>query len=295
MARLIVSQCHRWEVFMWEEASEKRPLQPSGDTRDMTMVQEDAPLCLQEVLPEEIWDGAEQELTRPRLRRFHTSGTVKSNPFRLLRSALNLSELSLVLALRIPSQILPLTPIMHTGIRLLDVVWNSFHIIDHLSLPQLKTLGIAPLNFSKVVAFLRRSGCTLETLRIRNPRPLDARSTQILDATPHLKNLSLRWTMETVPGANNFDNHVSILDKLVVQEDQPILLPLLESLSIEIDESFRPQTLVRMLKLRNRQNKCQLLRNVEIRRRDEDFSLAGVKSYMSAHGKELSNVQISYL
>ncbi|KAK0441256.1 uncharacterized protein EV420DRAFT_1580501 [Desarmillaria tabescens] len=283
MARLIVSQCHRWEVFMWEEASEKRPLQPTGNTCDTTAVQENAPLCLQEVLPEEIWDGAEQDLTRPRLRRFHTSGTVKSNPFRLLRSC---SE---------SFRTFSVTPVVHTGIRLLDIVWNSFHIIDHLSLPRLKTLGIAPLNFSKVVAFLRRSGCTLETLRIRNPCPLDARSTRILDATPHLKNLSLRWTMETVPGANDVGNDVSILDNLVVQEDQPILLPSLESLSIEIDENFRPQALVRMLKLRNHQNKCQLLRNMEIRGRDEDFSLAGVKSYMSAHGKELSNIQISYL
>ncbi|KAK0244661.1 hypothetical protein EDD85DRAFT_207378 [Armillaria nabsnona] len=97
MARLIVSQCHRWEIFIWEEAPYRRAPVGTGDVRDT-----EAP-CRQELLPEEIWDGADAEhvLARPQLRQFHAGGTVKSNPFRLLQSAPNLTTLSL--GLDIPS------------------------------------------------------------------------------------------------------------------------------------------------------------------------------------------------
>ncbi|PBK95860.1 hypothetical protein ARMGADRAFT_1010768 [Armillaria gallica] len=302
MARLIVSQCHRWEIFIWEEAPYKRAPVATGDVRDTEAVEETAAPCQQELLPEEIWDGADAEhvLARPQLRQFHAGGTVKSNPFRLLQSAPNLTTLSL--RLDIPSHFLPATPIVHTRLRLLDVAWCASKLIDHLTLTQLEKFGVTLSSVSKVAAFLRRSGSTLEELYIRDPVPLGGHLSPILNTVPRLKRLSLRWASNVVPGPGYANNHVSILDKLsVVKEGQPVLLPSLQSLSMEIDESFQPQCLLRMLELRSRlsrcgNNNCQLLKNVELKGKSEEVSLARVKSYISARKKHLgSQVQISFL
>ncbi len=121
---------------------------------------------------------------------FHAGGPVKGNPFRLLQSAPNLTELSL--ALDIPSHILPTTPIMHAGIRLLDVARKAAKVIDHLTLPRLETFGITASTVSKVAAFLCRSRCTLEALYIRDPVPLGGHLSRILTTVPYLKSLSLQ-------------------------------------------------------------------------------------------------------
>ncbi|KAK0445848.1 hypothetical protein EV421DRAFT_296510 [Armillaria borealis] len=233
MARLIVSQCHRWEIFIWEEAPYKRAPVATGDIRDTETVEQTAAPCRQELLSEEVWDGADAEhvLDRPQLRQFHAGGTVKSNPFRLLQSAPNLTTLSL--GLDIPSHFLPATLIVHTRLRLLDVAWSASKFIDHLTLTQLEKFAITPLTVSKIVAFLRRSGSTLEELYIRDPVPLGGHLSPILNMVPRLKNLSLEWASDVVPGVGYADNRVSILDKLsVVKKGQPVLLPSLQSLSL---------------------------------------------------------------
>ncbi len=249
IARLIVSQSHRWELFVWEESPYKRA------PGDIETAEEDTAPCLQEILPEEIWDGAELDLPQPQLRLFHAGGTVKSNLFRLLQSAPSLTELSL--ALDIPPHILPSTPIMHTGIRLLDVARKAAKVIGHLTLPRLETFGITASTVSKVAAFLCRSRCTLEALYIRDPVPLGGHLSRILTTVPYLKSLSLQWTPDVVPGADHVNNHASILSKLsVVKDGRPVLLPSFQSLSIQIDESFSPRGLLRMLELRSRHSRC---------------------------------------
>ncbi len=56
-----------------------------------------------------------------------------------------------------------------------------------------------------------------------------------------------------------------------------------------------------MLDLRSRHsgcadNNCQLLKNVELEGKTEEVSLGAVKSYISAHEKELdSSIKISFL
>ncbi len=53
------------------------------------------------------------------------------------------------------------------------------------------------------------------------------------------------------------NNHASILSKLsVVKDGRPVLLPSFQSLSIQIDESFSPRGLLRMLELRSRHSRC---------------------------------------
>ncbi|PBK95892.1 hypothetical protein ARMGADRAFT_752448 [Armillaria gallica] len=302
MARLIVSQCHRWEIFVWEEALYTRATVATGDVRDTEAVENTAAPCRQELLPGEIWDGADAEhvLARPQLRQFHAGGTVKSNPFRLLQSAPNLTTLSL--GLDIPSHFLPATPIVHSRLRLLDVAWSASKFIDHLTLTQLEKFAVTPFGVSKVVAFLRRSGSTLEELYIRDPVPLGSHLSPILNTVPRLKRLSLEWASDVVPGPGYANNRVSVLDKFsVVKEGQPVLVPSLQSLSMEIDESFQPQRLLRMLELRSRpsicgKNNCQLLKNVELKGESEEVSLARVKSYILAREKHLGSwVQISFL
>ncbi len=191
---------------------------------------------------------------------------------------------------------------MHTRLRLLDVAWSASKFTDHLTLTQLQKFAVTPFSVSKVVAFLRRSGSTLEELYIRDPVPLGGHLSPILSTVPRLKSLSLEWASDVVPGPRYADNRVSILDKLsVVKEGQPVLLPSLQSLSMEIDESFQPQRLLRRLELRSRlsrcgKNNCQLLKNVELKGKSEEVSLARVKSYVSARKKHLgSQVKISFL
>ncbi|KAK0189531.1 hypothetical protein F5146DRAFT_1001786 [Armillaria mellea] len=288
---------------LWLNRSGDTPLRIYGEVGgDATVPHYEAMARLIEFLPDDIWDGADAEhvLARPQLRQFHAGGTVKSNPFRLLQSAPNLTTLSL--GLDIPSHFLPATLVVHTRLRLLDVTWSASNFIDHLTLTQLEKFAVTPSAVSKVVAFLSRSGSTLEALYIRDPVPLGGHLSPILNMVPSLKSLSLEWASDVVPGPGYADNHVSILDKLsVAKEGQPVLLPSLQYLSIEIDESFQPQHLLRMLQLRSRpsrcgENSCQLLKNVGLKGKNEEISLARVKSYFLAHEKDLGSwVQISFL
>ncbi|KAK0187060.1 hypothetical protein F5146DRAFT_1004029 [Armillaria mellea] len=285
-----------------EEAPYKHAPVAAGDVHDTDSVEEDAAPCQQEFLPDDIWDGtdAEHVLARPQLCQFHAGGTVKTNPFQLLQSTPNLMTLSL--GLDIPSHYLPTILVVHTRLCLLDVAWSASKFINHLTLTQLEKFAVTPSAVSKVVAFLSRSGSTLEALYICDPVSLGGHLSPILNMVPSLKSLSLEWASDIVPGPRYANNHVSILDKLsVAKEGQPVLLPSLQSLSIEIDESFQPQRLLCMLQLCSRpsrcgENSCQLLKNVELKGKNEEISLARVKSYFLAHKKDLGSwVQISFL
>ncbi|KAK0437653.1 hypothetical protein EV421DRAFT_1738885 [Armillaria borealis] len=196
----------------------------------------------------------------------------------------------------------PPPPIMHTGICLLNVAWKAAKVIDHLTLPWLETFGITASTVSKVAAFLHRLRCTLEALYIRDPVPLGGHLSRILNMVPHLKSPSLQWTPDVVQGADHVNNHVSILSKLsVVKDGRPVLLPSLQSLSIQIDESFKPRGLLHMLELRSHHsrcadNNCQLLKNVELEGKTKEVLLTAVKLYISAHEKELdSSIKIPFL
>lgn len=291
MVRMIVSQSHRWEIFFWDYVPMRRPPWTANDVARKNQLAQQATAAphVQECVSPEIWDGAAQYPTRrPLLRRLHLGGVLNMNPFRLLQSAFNLEGFSLALAIQSP---VPTAPLIQPNIHRADIGWKGFASIDHLAFPQLHTLTITSFDCAKVAAFLYRSQCMLQALHIRDPAPLDGRLTQILEATPKLKSLTLQWTPEPFPNRNDANNnHESIIGKLTIGQNRPVFLPSLKTFSCDVDRGLDSQSLLAMLKSRcsvPAEHQCQPLETVRLCCKDHESgesSLAGLKhAFLALH------------
>ncbi|KAK0207176.1 hypothetical protein IW262DRAFT_1536787 [Armillaria fumosa] len=296
MVRMIVSQSHRWEGFFWEYVPLRRRPPLTGNGVELAQQESEAP-CVQEDVPSEIWDGAEQYPTRrPRLRRLHLGGVININPFRVLQSASSLEGFSLVLGIQSP--VLPTVPLIQPNIRRADIGWKGFACIDYLTFPQLQSLIVTSFNCAKVAAFLNRSQCMLQMLHIRDPAPFDGRLTQILEATPRLKSLILQVSSDPFPNRSVTSNHRTIIEKLTVGNGQPVLLPSLTAFSCDIDGGIDLQSLLGMLGSRCTvpvEYQCQPLKTVRLCCKDQERGesyLAGLKHAFLAmrvnHGLDIT-------
>ncbi|KAK0450582.1 uncharacterized protein EV420DRAFT_741481 [Desarmillaria tabescens] len=252
MMRMLAAENHRWDIFMWNVALLRRKSAPAEG---------DEAFCRQETLAAEIWDGpADQDILRPNLRMYYLGGSdVDSDPFRLLRCAPNLEALSL--GIEIQDRFLPDNTMVFTNIQRLEVDFTSFDLIQYLTLPFLNALVVTTFSFRVVAEFLRRSQCPLETLSIRDPVPLDARMVQVLEVVPTVKELLLSWTQECTPGSAPLD-HETILEKLTVKEGRPLLLPLLTTFSMDVDNDTDLDALLDMLESRCTEMEDQPLTDV---------------------------------
>lgn len=177
MVRLITTEHHHWELFVWNEMPSHWQFCTSRDIMTSKMCPRQQLILDQ--LGGELWDGLNNSsIVLPHLRWYHVGGIIKTNPYHLIQAAPKLLELSL--ALHITSCIHPSAPIMHTNIWQLDIAWGTFMIIRHLELPQLHTLKITTFDFEITSAFLCRSQCALELLHVRDPFPFDSRISLLL-------------------------------------------------------------------------------------------------------------------